>query len=297
MGGAWRCRATGRFPGCYDVLRNVTALEPAASLGQKEGMQHGKTILLVEDDREIGRLVCGLLSREGFSPRHVTSGFEMDSVLGEGSRNGKPINLVILDLMLPGEDGLSICRRLRAAGNLPILMLTAKKDDIDRIIGLEMGADDYLSKPFNPRELLARIRAILRRASPARLESSSPTPVPDPPPPSGVASLLPPPERLAFAGFIFDLGAHRLFRGEAEIELSTGDYEILVALARHPQRVLSRDQLLDLAKGRSWEAYDRSVDVALSRLRRKIEDDPTRPVLIKTIRNAGYMLAVPVERL
>ncbi|HVO03845.1 MAG TPA: response regulator [Candidatus Cybelea sp.] len=253
-------------------------------------MQQTPTVLVVEDDREIGSLVCGLLGREGFQPRHVASGLEMDNALAETARNGRPIDLVILDLMLPGEDGLSICRRLRAAGNLPILMLTAKKDDIDRIIGLEMGADDYLPKPFNPRELLARIRAILRRAAPAK------TPEPGPAVPTA-ASTLPPAERLGFAGFTFDLGARRLFRGEDEIELSTGDFEILVALVRHPQRVLTRDQLLDLAKGRSWEAYDRSVDVALSRLRRKIEDDPTQPQLIKTVRNAGYMLAVTVERL
>ena len=245
-------------------------------------MQTAKSILLVEDDREIGRLVGSLLTREGFIARHVVSGVEMDQALAEGGKSGRPIDLVILDLMLPGEDGLSICRRLRAAGNLPILMLTAKKDDIDRIIGLEMGADDYLPKPFNPRELLARIRAILRRASPAVAA------------PAETAAALPAAECLAFADFMFDLAAHRLFRGTTEIDLSTGDYEILAVLVRHPQRVLSRDQLLDLAKGRSWEAYDRSVDVALSRLRRKIEDDPAEPVLIKTIRNAGYMLAVPV---
>jgi two-component system OmpR family response regulator len=253
-------------------------------------MQQAKAILVVEDDRDIGGLVCGLLSREGFLPRHVVSGAEMDDVLAEAGRNGSPVDLVILDLMLPGEDGLSICRRLRAAGTLPILMLTAKKDDIDRIIGLEMGADDYLPKPFNPRELMARIRAILRRAAPAASMAASHAAAPAP------AGTLPPGERLAFADLIFDLAAHRLFRGTVEIDLSTGDYEILAALARNPQRVLSRDQLLDLAKGRSWEAYDRSVDVALSRLRRKIEDDPTQPVLIKTVRNAGYMLAVPVGR-
>jgi len=241
-------------------------------------MQTAKSILLVEDDREIGRLVSGLLTREGFLARHVTSGVEMDQALAEAGKSGRPADMVILDLMLPGEDGLSLCRRLRVAGNLPILMLTAKKDDIDRIIGLEMGADDYLPKPFNPRELLARIRAILRRAAPAIAAPAEPS------------AALPPAERLAFADFVFDLAAHRLFRCEAEIDLSTGDYEILAALVRHPQRVLSRDQLLDLAKGRSWEAYDRSVDVALSRLRRKIEDDPTEPVLIKTVRNAGYML-------
>lgn len=254
-------------------------------------MHSTKHILLVEDDREIGSLLSGLLSREGFTPSHVKSGLEMDQALADSARAGQPVDLVILDLMLPGEDGLSICRRLRVAGNLPILMLTAKKDDIDRIIGLEMGADDYLSKPFNPRELLARIRAILRRAAPAMAAPSADLPSI----PAAVPSL-PPAECVTFAGFTFDLSAHRLFRGPTEIDLSTGDYEILVALVRHPQRVLSRDQLLDIAKGRSWEAYDRSVDVALSRLRRKIEDDPTQPVIIKTIRNAGYMLAVPVER-
>jgi two-component system OmpR family response regulator len=243
-------------------------------------MQANRSILLVEDDREIGGLVCGLLDREGFATRHVTDGAAMDRALAEAERDGRPVELVILDLMLPGEDGLSICRRLRAIGNLPILMLTAKKDDIDRIVGLEMGADDYLPKPFNPRELLARIRAILRRAAPAHANVQG----------SGG-------ERVRFADFEFDLAAHRLFRAAREIEISTGDYEILAALVRNPQRVLSRDQLLDLAKGRSWEAYDRAVDVALSRLRRKIEDDPGQPVIIKTIRNAGYMLAVPVERL
>ncbi|HVJ31966.1 MAG TPA: response regulator [Terriglobia bacterium] len=262
-------------------------------------MDLGRHILLVEDDREIGGLVSGLLEREGFTPRHVRSGREMDLALAEALRDNRPVDLVILDLMLPGEDGLSICRRLRVAGSLPILMLTAKKDDIDRIIGLEMGADDYLPKPFNPRELLARIRAILRRAAPASalpppaLPPSAPAAAPAAPGPGS----LPPAEIFAFAGFRFDLGARRLSRGATEIDLSTGDYEILVALVRHPQRVLSRDQLLDLAKGRAWEAYDRSVDVALSRLRRKIEDDPAQPSIIKTIRNAGYMLAVPVERL
>jgi two-component system OmpR family response regulator len=254
-----------------------------------------KHILLVEDDREIGSLLSGLLSREGFTPRHVKSGLEMDQALIEAARAGQPVDLVILDLMLPGEDGLSICRRLRVVGNLPILMLTAKKDDIDRIIGLEMGADDYLPKPFNPRELLARIRAILRRAAPAIAAPLSEIGASPAMPPA--TSNLPPAELVAFAGFTFDISAHRLFRGTTEIDLSTGDYEILVALVHHPQRVLSRDQLLDIAKGRSWEAYDRSVDVALSRLRRKIEDDPAQPVIIKTIRNAGYMLAVPVERI
>ncbi|WP_374374767.1 response regulator [Dongia sp.] len=236
-------------------------------------MGEKQRILIVEDDREIGTLIEGLLNREGFAAELSRSGAEMDRALAT-----RAADLIVLDLMLPGEDGLSICRRLRARGNLPILMLTAKKDDIDRIIGLELGADDYLGKPFNPRELVARIRAVLRRTAPA------------PKSPSDLG------EKLRFADFIFDIDAHRLFRDGAEIELSTGDYDILAALVRHPQRVLSRDQLMDLIKGRSWEAFDRSIDVALSRLRRKIESEPTQPVLIKTVRNAGYMLAVPVER-
>jgi len=269
---------------------------------QPTALNAPKHILLVEDDREIGDLVSGLLVREGFTPHHVRNGQEMDHALAAAERDSRPVDLVILDLMLPGEDGLSICRRLRVAGNLPILMLTAKKDDIDRIIGLEMGADDYLPKPFNPRELLARIRAILRRAAPAAgttvpsADASSSTTSRGQPASATVPADLPPVEVFAFADFRFDLGARRLRRGDSEIDLSTGDYEILVALVRHPQRVLSRDQLLDLAKGRTWEAYDRAVDVALSRLRRKIEHDPAQPVIIKTIRNAGYMLAVPVER-
>ena len=235
-------------------------------------MDTRQTILVVEDDREIGELVRGLLDREGFAALHAASGTEMDDLL-----QAHAVDLVVLDLMLPGEDGLSICRRLRATGNLPILMLTAKGDDIDRIVGLELGADDYLAKPFNPRELLARIRAVLRRTAPAASSSGSG-------------------ERLRFAEFVFDLDARRLFRDGTEIDLSAGDYDLLAALVHNPNKVLSRDRLMDLTKGRSWEAFDRSVDVALSRLRRKLGDDPGRPRIIKTVRNGGYMLAVPVVR-
>jgi two-component system OmpR family response regulator len=234
-------------------------------------MNDAARILVVEDDREIGSLVCGLLEREGFLPRHVTSGTELDAELARA-----PASLVLLDVMLPGEDGLSICRRLRARGPVPILMVTAKGDDVDRIVGLELGADDYLPKPFNPRELVARVRALLRRSTLTAATSQS--------------------DRLSFGPFAIDLGARKLLRGSQEVEISAGDYELLLAFAHHPQRVLSRDQLLDWTKGRSWEAFDRSIDVALSRLRRKIEDDPDKPVLIKTVRNSGYMLAVPVTR-
>lgn len=239
-------------------------------------MTDSARILVVEDDREIGPLVRDLLQREGYVAQWLRSGAELDQAM---ARDGA--DLLVLDLMLPGEDGLSICRRLRAVGNLPIVMLTAKGEDIDRIIGLELGADDYLAKPFHPRELLARIRAVLRRTAPvARGHHTAAR------------------ELLCFAGYRFDLAARRLHADDGrEIELSAGDFDLLSVFVRHPQRVLSRDQLMDLTKGRSWEAFDRSIDVAASRLRRKIEADPARPSLIKTVRNGGYLFAVSIERM
>ncbi len=235
-------------------------------------MEHRSDIVIVEDDREVGDLVKAFLMKEGFDARLARTGIEMDRTLHERSAD-----FIILDLMLPGEDGLSICRRLRARSNVPILILTAKGDDIDKIIGLELGADDYMAKPFNPRELLARIRSILRRTSPAIVAGGEG-------------------ERMRFGDFLLDLGARRLFRDGVELPLSTGDFDLLSVLVHHPQRLLSRDQLMDITKGRSWEAFDRSIDVAMSRLRRKIEDDAAQPAYIKTVRNAGYMLAMPVER-
>lgn len=231
------------------------------------------SILAVEDDREIGELVQHLLVREGFEAALVKSGKEMDAWLST-----RTPQLILLDVMLPGEDGFSICRRLRGAGNIPIVMLTAKGEDIDRIIGLELGADDYIAKPFNPRELVARIRAVLRRTSPAAAGAARST------------------ARLAFDRFALDLDARRLFEGDSEIELSTGDFDLLNAFTHAPQRVLSRDQLMDMTKGRTWEVYDRSIDVALSRLRRKIERDPAQPVIIITVRNAGYMFTAAVTK-
>jgi two-component system OmpR family response regulator len=236
---------------------------------------NGETsIVVVEDDREIGALVQSLLEREGYGVRLARSGAEMDAALAQ-----KSADLLLLDVMLPGEDGFSICRRLRAAGNVPIMMLTARGDDIDRIVGLELGADDYLAKPFNPRELVARIRAVLRRTAPA-----------------AAADMAPSTTRLRFDRLVLDMDSRRLFNGAREIELSTGDFDLLSILVRNPQRVLSRDQLMDMTKGRSWEAFDRSIDVALSRLRRKIESDPTHPVIIKTIRSAGYMFTAAVTK-
>lgn len=232
-----------------------------------------QAVLIVEDDREISSLVQALLAREGFRTQVAQNGAEL-----EAAKAAITPDLILLDLMLPGEDGLSICRRLRASSNIPIIMVTAKGEDIDRIIGLEVGADDYIAKPFHPRELVARIRAVLRRAIPAAVASPAAS------------------RKIGFAEYVLDVDAHRLFREGEEIELSTGDFDLLSVLVEHPMRVLSRDQLMDMTKGRSWEAFDRSIDVALSRLRRKIEPDPAKPVLIKTIRNAGYMLAVPVTK-
>jgi len=230
------------------------------------------SILVVEDDPEIRELLDGLLAREGFRVMAVGDAAAMDRAMARAAPD-----LVILDVMLPGEDGLSICRRLRANTSIPLLMLTAKGDDVDRIVGLEMGADDYLPKPFNPRELIARIRAVLRRASG--------------PPPSGPAS-----RRLVFADWLVDLDAREVRRNGGEIlELTSAEFDLLAAFVTHPQRVLNRDQLLDWTQGRMANPLDRSIDVQVSRLRKKIEPDGRNPTLIKTVRNGGYTLTVPVR--
>jgi two-component system OmpR family response regulator len=189
-------------------------------------------------------------------------------------------DLIVLDLMLPGEDGLTVCKRMRASKDFtPIIMLTAKGEDVDRIIGLELGADDYLAKPFNPRELIARARAVLRRAQ--------------------ITATLPPaqPGAIRFEGWTFEPASRALMNPEgATVELSAGEYDLLCALVEHPQRVLTRDFLMDWTKGRGATPFDRAIDVALSRLRRKLRDDPQSPRLIRTVRNGGYLFAARVER-
>jgi two-component system, OmpR family, phosphate regulon response regulator OmpR len=193
----------------------------------------------------------------------------MDRVL-----NRELFDLLVLDLMLPGEDGLAICRRLRGAGNpVPIIMLTARGDEVDRIVGLEMGADDYLPKPFNPRELVARIHAVLRRRQPA-------------PPPGAPAQEN---EVIQFGAFSLDLGTRTLTRGKEEVPLTTGEFALLKVLSTHPRTPLSRDKLMELARGREFEAFDRSIDVQISRLRRLIEPDPARPAFIQTVWGFGYV--------
>ena len=235
-------------------------------------------ILVVDDDPEIRDLLSRFLAKHGYRVSTSGDGRAMRKALAEAA-----IDLVILDVMLPGEDGLSLCRELRASSSVPIVMLTAVGEDVDRIVGLEMGADDYVPKPFNPRELLARIRAVLRRtgASVGGLSGSRPA----------EAAVL------SFAGWRLDLGRRELTSSDGTlVPLSAGEHGLLAALALHPQRVLSRDQLLDLARGRGANAFDRSIDVQISRLRRKIEDDPHEPALIRTVRSGGYMFAAEVRR-
>lgn len=228
-------------------------------------------LLIVDDDKEICALVSKFLIQHGYRVSIAHDGRAMMQSL----QNAR-INLVILDLMLPGEDGLSLCRRVRANSTMPVVMLTAMGEETDRIIGLEMGADDYLAKPFNPRELLARIRAVLRRAGALPLEA-------------GRGRVL------EFAGWRLDVARRQLFSAtDALVPLRAGEFDLLLALAERPQRVLTRDQLLDLSRGRAATSFERSVDVQISRLRHKIELDPKEPELIKTVRSGGYVFAAAV---
>jgi two-component system OmpR family response regulator len=233
-------------------------------------------VLIVDDHREIRELVSRALAKEGFRVSTAADGRAMRQVLADSR-----IDLILLDLMLPGEDGLSLCRNLRSQSNIPIIMLTAKGDEVDRVIGLEMGADDYLPKPFGSRELVARIRAVLRRnrgnaAAPDASEQ---------------------PKHYRFDRWRLDTARRELVRDDGTVvPLSTGEFDLLVALVERPQRVLSRDQLLDLARGRTATTLDRSIDTQVSRLRRKIEEDPADPRIIKTVWGGGYMFTAIVTR-
>ncbi|MBP1178878.1 two-component system OmpR family response regulator [Methylobacterium sp. PvR107] len=234
------------------------------------------TIAIVEDDSDIRALLAGYLEGEGFHVVALDGGASLDRILAAGTVP----DLIVLDWMLPGEDGLSICRRLRDANGPPVVMLTAKDEDIDRVLGLEMGADDYVSKPFNPRVLLARIRAVLRRAS------------------GGGHVAEPGSETLRVADLTVNLGARTVTLGDpaSEIPLTSAEYDLLHCFITRPQRVLSRDQLLDWTRGRTADAFDRTIDVQVSRLRHRLEAaGSTAASLIKTVRNAGYILAAPVK--
>jgi len=223
------------------------------------------SVLLVEDDTRLAALTREYLEGHGLAVVHVTDGRRgLDEALRAR------FDAVLLDLMLPGKDGLEICRELRARSDVPILVLTARGEEADRVLGLEMGADDYLAKPFSPRELLARIRAVTRRAR-GRTGPSR--------------------ESVQVGTLLLDPAARRVTLGGAEIELTGYEFALLEALARRAGRVLSREQLMELARGTAEEAFDRSIDVHVSRLRQKLGDDPKHPRLIKTIRGAGYLLA------
>jgi two-component system OmpR family response regulator len=237
-------------------------------------MQSGPHILIVDDHREIRDLVSRALIKEGFRVSTAADGRAMQKVLADGR-----IDLILLDLMLPGEDGLSLCRTLRAESNVPIIMLTAKGEEVDRVIGLEMGADDYLSKPFGSRELIARIKAVLRRSRETMSKRDSEQK----------------PKSYHFDRWGLDTGARALLRDDGvTVPLSTGEYDLLIALVERPQRVLNRDQLLDLARGRSAAGLDRSIDTQVSRLRKKLEIDPSDPKIIKTVWGGGYMFTPAV---
>jgi two-component system, OmpR family, response regulator len=247
------------------------SLGSGAGYGIVVVMQVTPHLLVVDDDREICELLSNFLAKHGFRVSIAHDGRAMTQALQTGR-----ISLVVLDLMLPGEDGLSLCRRLRATSTLPVVMLTAMSEETDRIIGLEMGADDYLAKPFNPRELLARVRAVLRRTGAAPVSAGRG-------------------RMLEFVGWRIDVGRRQLFSPTgALVPLRAGEFDLLLALAERPQRVLTRDQLLDLSRGRAATSFDRSVDVQISRLRAKIEPNPKEPELIKTVRSGGYIFAATV---
>ena len=238
-------------------------------------MQGTPYILVVDDHREIRDLVSRALTKEGFRVATAADGRAMRKVMADSR-----IDLVLLDLMLPGEDGLSLCRTLRAESNVPVIMLTAKGDELDRVIGLEMGADDYLPKPFGSRELIARIRAVLRRSREPEERVNAERRA----------------KRYRFDRWALDTGARELLREDGvTVPLSTGEYDLLIALVERPQRVLNRDQLLDLARGRTAAGIDRSVDTQISRLRKKLEVDPGDPKIIKTVWGGGYVFTPAVS--
>lgn len=236
-------------------------------------MQENYKILVVDDDMRLRALLERYLTEQGFQVRSVANAEQMDRLLTRES-----FHLMVLDLMLPGEDGLSICRRLRSQSNpMPIIMVTAKGEEVDRIVGLEIGADDYIPKPFNPRELLARIRAVLRRQA-NELPGA----------PSQEEAVI------AFGKFKLNLGTREMFREDEPMPLTSGEFAVLKALVSHPREPLSRDKLMNLARGREYSAMERSIDVQISRLRRMVEEDPAHPRYIQTVWGLGYVFVPTV---
>lgn len=236
-------------------------------------------VLVVDDDPRIRTMLRRYLVEEGFRVSEVPDGGAMRAAL-EGDR----VDLVLLDLMMPGEDGLSLARHIRQHSDIPIIMLTGKGDLIDRVAGLEAGADDYIAKPFHLREVLARIRTVLRRG-----RTSATTPPVESPAGND--------ETLVFQGWRLDLLRRELKRPDGQaVPLTAGEFDLLRAFAANPNRVLARDRLMNLVKGEDWAAFDRAVDAQVVRLRKKIEADPSNPTLIKTVRGAGYVFATAVTK-
>jgi DNA-binding response OmpR family regulator len=235
-----------------------------------QGAEH---ILIVDDHQDICDLVDEYLRGEGYRVSSASNGTEMRRTL-----QANKIDLILLDLMLPGEDGLALAREVRVQSNVGIIILTGRGETLDRIIGLEMGADDYLPKPFHLRELLARVKSVLRRASARDIVMTEK------------------PSLAAFNGWRLDLSARVLTAPNGDdVRLTTGEFDLLAAFVAHPNQVLSRDRLLDLARNREAGPFDRTIDVQVGRLRRKLDDDPTDPTLIKTVRGTGYIFTAPVE--
>ncbi len=223
-------------------------------------------LLVVDDDPEILELTQAYLSQQGFAVDCVEDGEAMKGYLAE-----HPVDLIILDLMLPGEHGLNLARELKRNGDVPIIIVSAQGDDVDRIVGLEVGADDYIAKPFNPRELLARVRAVLRRSRRAGQPREDGS------------------EQVQFGPFTLDTASHQLQRDGTQVPLTSGEFDLLAILSGHPNKVLHRDRILDLLTGAERSPFDRSIDVRVTRLRSKIEPDPSNPIYIKTIWGKGYM--------
>jgi two-component system OmpR family response regulator len=245
-------------------------------------MSDPQHILVVDDEARIRTMLRRYLEGEGFKVSEAGDGVAMRKAF-----EAAPVDLVLLDLMMPGEDGLTLARHIRQRAQTPIIMLTGKGDLIDRVAGLEAGADDYVAKPFHLREILARIRTVMRRVqAPAPTAAPAATPVAEP---GG--------EVLHFPGWEMDLLRRELRRAGGEaVSLTSAEFELLRVFATHPNRVLNRDQLMEQIKGREWEAYDRAIDTQIVRLRKKVEADPANPTLIKTVRGAGYVFAAAVTK-
>lgn len=235
-------------------------------------MTDSNHILIVDDDPDIRSLLCGFLHKNGYQATAVEDGNAMHAAL-----KARNFDLVVLDIMLPGDDGLTLCRNLRRNSTIPIIMLTALGGETDRITGLETGADDYLPKPFNPRELLARIRGILRRAH-------------------STTALREPTRQVRFAGWVLDtIARHLVSPSGVVVPLSSAEYRLLQTFVRHPRRILNRDQLLELTRGHDSQSFDRSIDVLVCRLRRHLHDDAKEASILKTVRGEGYVLDTTID--